>query len=124
MQAAVARSLRTGPVGCRAMDGRLSAGEQQLCDDRFNEAAARAGPLGPRTLTASEARRQAGFARDGAQALAAYEALRARRSGIGVSGASPECVGGNLRGTCAGAYLRPEFQHAEDAPFGGTAAPK
>lgn len=124
MRAAVARSMRLGAAGCRAMDGRLSPSEQRLCDDRFNEAAARAGPLGPRTLTPSEARRDAQFARDGAAAFAAHEALRSRRAGVGVSGASPECVGGNLRGTCAGAYLRPEFQHSEDAPFGGGSAPK
>ena len=124
MAAAVGRSMRLGAGGCRTMDGRLSASEQQLCDDRFNAAAGRAGPLGPRTLTPSEQRRDAQFARDGAAALAQYEALRSRRGGVGVSGASPECVGGNLRGTCAGAYLRPEFQHAEEAPFGGTAAPK
>jgi hypothetical protein len=123
-RAAVARSLRTGPVGCRMMDGRLSPGEQQLCDDRFNEAAAGAGPLGPRTLTPSEARREAQFAQDGANALAQYEGRRTRRSGVGVVGSSPECVGGNLRGTCAGANLRPEFQHPEDAPFGGSAGPR
>lgn len=124
MRAAVARSMRLGAAGCRAMDGRLSPAEQRLCDDRFNEAAGRAGPLGPRTLTPSEARREAQFARDGAAALAAYDSLRGGRPGAGIVGASPECVGGNLRGTCAGAYLRPEFQHSEDAPFGGTAGPK
>lgn len=124
MRAAVARSMRLGAAGCRTMDGRLSPSEQQLCDDRFNAAAGRAGPLGPRTLTASEARREAQFARAGAAALAQYEARRGGRPGVGIVGASPECVGGNLRGTCAGALLRPEFQHAEDAPFGGTAGPK
>ncbi|WP_269514227.1 hypothetical protein [Brevundimonas subvibrioides] len=124
MRAAVARSIRLGAAGCRAMDGRLSASEQQLCDDRFNAAAGRAGPLGPRTLNASEARREAQFARDGAAALARYDSLRGGRPGVGIVGASPECVGGNLRGTCAGALLPPHFQHEEDAPFGGTAGPK
>lgn len=126
--AAVGRSLRTGAGGCRIMDGHLSPGEQTLCDDRFNEgaiAAAGRHPLGNRSLTPSEQRREAAFAEEGRRALAAYEARRApMRAGVGVSGISPECVGGNLRGTCAGAYLRPEYQHSEEAPYGGTAAPK
>lgn len=113
--AAIARSMRTGAGGCRIMDGRLSPGEQALCDERFNAAAAQAGPLGPRTLNASEARREAQLARDGARALAQYEARRRGPSGgLGVSGASPDCVGGNLRSTCAGAHLRPEFQFNDD----------
>lgn len=126
LAAAVGRSMRTGAGGCRIMDGRLSAAEQRLCDERFNEAAGRARALGPRTLTPSEERREAQFAQDGAAALAEYEARRRPLAGgVGVSGMSPECVGGNLRGTCAGAYLRPEYQHQENAPFsGGRAGPK
>ena len=123
--AAVGRSMRTGAGGCRIMDGRLSVAEQALCDDRFNAAAGLARPLGPRSLTPGEARREAGFARDGERALSQYDARRApMRAGVGVSGASPECVGGNLRGTCAGALLRDEFQHQEDVPFGRGAGPK
>lgn len=115
MAAAVGRSLRTGAGGCRTMDGRLSAAEQALCDDRFNEAAGRAGPLGPRTLNASEARREAGFARDGAAALAAYESRRAPPSGgVGIVMSSPDCPGGNLRSTCAGAHLRPGFEMTDE----------
>ena len=110
------------------MDGHLSAAEQALCDNRFNEGAAATAarhPLGNRTLTPSEQRRQAEFAAEGRRALERYEARRApMRAGVGVSGIAPECPGGNLRGTCAGAYLRPEYQHPEEAPFGGTAAPK
>jgi len=97
------------------MDGRLNPGEQALCDDRFNAAAGRAGPLGPRTLNASEARREAGFARDGAQALAEYEARRRPLSGgVGIVMSSPDCVGGNLRSTCAGAHLRPGFEMTDE----------
>jgi hypothetical protein len=108
--AAVGRSLRTGAGGCRIMDGRLSAGEQALCDERFNEAAGRAGPLGPRTLNASETRRDAGFARDGAQALAQYEARRRPLSGgIGVVGPG-DCPGSNLGAGCAGAHLDPALR--------------
>jgi hypothetical protein len=92
------------------MDGRLSAGEQALCDERFNEAAARAGPPGPRTLNASEARREAGFARDGAQALAQYEARRRPLSGgVGIVGPG-DCPGSNLGLGCAGAHLDPALR--------------
>lgn len=115
MRAAVARSMRLGAAGCRAMDGRLSPSEQRLCDDRFNEAAGRAGPLGPRTLTAREAERQAELDREGAQALARYERNHAPPSGgSGIVGASPDCPGGNLRGSCAGAFLRPGFEMTDD----------
>jgi len=108
--AAIGRSLRTGAGGCRIMDGRLSAGEQALCDERFNEAAARAGPPGPRTLNASEARREAGFARDGAQALAQYEARRRPLSGgVGIVGPG-DCPGSNLGVGCAGAHLDPALR--------------
>ena len=125
---AMARSLRLGAAGCRTMDGHLSPMEQRYCDERFNAAAAEAGrrhPPGARTLTPSEARREAQFAQEGAAALARYERRRAPlAAGAGVSGMSPECGGGNLRGTCPGAHLRPEYQHQEEAPFGGTARPK
>jgi hypothetical protein len=115
MAAAVGRSMRTGAGGCRTMDGRLSASEQQLCDERFNAAAGRAGPLGPRTLTPSEQRRDAQFARDGAAALAQYEVQRRPLSGgPGITLASPDCPGGNLRGSCAGAHLRPGFEMTDE----------
>ncbi|OYX56566.1 MAG: hypothetical protein B7Y86_07185 [Brevundimonas subvibrioides] len=114
MAAAIGRSMRTGAGGCRTMDGRLSASEQQLCDDRFNTAAGRAGPLGPRTLTPSEQRRDAQFARDGAAALAAHDSLRGARSGVGIVMSSPDCPGGNLRSSCAGAHLRPGFEMTDD----------
>lgn len=110
MGAAVARSMRTGAGGCRIMDGRLSPGEQALCDERFNEAAGRAGPLGPRTLNASEARREAQFAREGAQALAQYEARRRPLSGgIGIVGPG-DCPGSNLGAGCSGAHLDPAMR--------------
>lgn len=122
---AMARSLRLGSVGCRTMEGHLSAAEQRLCDDDFNEQAGRGRPIGPRTLNASEVRRQEQFAREGAAALARYERQRApMRSGVGVVGAAPECPGGNLRGTCPGAHLPSHYQHQEEAPFGGSAGPK
>lgn len=110
MAAAVGRSMRTGAGGCRIMDGRLSPGEQQLCNDRFNEAAGRAGPVGPRTLDASEQRREAQLARDGARALAQYEARRRPLSGgVGIIGPG-DCPGSNLGVGCAGAHLDPAIR--------------
>lgn len=109
-RAAVARSLRTGAAGCRAMDGRLTPGEQALCDDRFNAAAGQAGPLGPRTLNAAEARREAQFARDGAQALAQHAARRRRLSGGGGILGPGDCPGSNLGVGCAGAHLDPAIR--------------
>ena len=107
---AVARTLRTGPVGCQMMEGRLSPAEQRLCDERFNEAASRARPLGPRTLTPSEQRREAQFAREGARALHNYEALR-RPLGPGTGNVGPgDCPGSNLGMGCAGAHLDPAMR--------------
>ena len=110
MAAAVGRSMRLGAGGCRTMDGRLSPSEQRLCDDRFNERAGRAGSIGPRTLTPSEQRREAQFARDGAAALARYEARRrGLAGGVGVIGPG-DCPGSNLGAGCAGAHLDPAIR--------------
>ncbi|MFN4289170.1 MAG: hypothetical protein ACK4E3_11825 [Brevundimonas sp.] len=72
------------------------------------------------------AARDAAFAEQGARNLARHEAMRAAPAGsVGVSGASPDCVGGNLRGTCAGAYLRDSFQRPEENfRSGGRSAPQ
>lgn len=69
-----------------------------------------------RAITGSgNAARDAAFAEQGARNLARHEAMRAPPAGsVGVSGASPDCVGGNLRSTCAGAYLRDSFQRPEE----------
>ena len=119
--AAIGRSLRTGTGGCRIMDGHLSASEQALCDDRFQAGAieaARRHPLGARTQTASEQRRNEEFARQGAAALQRYEMMRRPLSGgVGIGLSSPDCPGGNLSGSCAGAHLPPQYQHPEDRPI-------
>lgn len=102
---AVARSLRTSPIGCDIRDGRMSAAEQQLCDDRFNE---RAGRARPRTGTANR-ERDAEFAREGAAAIDRYE--RRRRplaGGTGVVGPA-DCVGSNFGTGCSGAHLDPSL---------------
>lgn len=106
MSGAVARSLRTSPIGCDIRDGRMSAAEQQLCDDRFNE---RAGRARPRTGTANR-ERDAEFARQGAAAIDRYE--RRRRplaGGTGVVGPG-DCPGSNFGAGCSGAHLDPSLQ--------------
>jgi type IV secretory pathway VirB10-like protein len=109
---AVARSLRTSPIGC-ANARRLNAVEQAVCAERLGEAADRAAPI----TGSGNAARDARFAREGAAALAAYESRRRPASGgVGVSGISPDCPGGNLRGTCAGAHLPGHYQPDESNP--------
>lgn len=98
----MARALRNSGVGCRLRRETLTAAERAACDEAFGTAAARAAPI----TGSGDARRDARFAAEGAAALAQYEARRAPLSGgVGVSGASADCVGSNLRGTCAGAHL-------------------
>ena len=126
--AAVGRSLRTGAGGCRIMDGHLSPGEQALCDDRFNEgavAAAARHPLGDRTLTPSEQRREAAFAAEGRRALEQYEARRRPLAGGGGNVMSGECPGGNLGAGCAGANLEPSMREGATSTLrqGGNRAP-
>lgn len=109
---AVARSLRTSPIGC-ANPSRLNSVEQAVCAERLGEAADRAPPI----TGSGNAARDARFARDGAAALAAYESRRRPASGgVGVSGMAPDCPGGNLRGTCAGAHLPGHYQLDESNP--------
>jgi len=109
-QPAIGQALRDSSVGCRTMAGRLSNADQARCDQQLGAAASRAGPLGPRTMTAAEARREAGFARDGARALAQYEGRRAPlNSGVGVVGPA-DCIGSNFGTGCAGAHLDPTLR--------------
>ncbi len=105
MAGAVGRSLRNSPVGCDMRDGRMSAAEQQLCDDRFNERAAMARPI----TGTDNPERDARFAREGAQALDQYE--RRRRplaGGTGVVGPA-DCVGSNFGTGCAGSHIDPSL---------------
>lgn len=107
----VARSLRNSGVGCRMRDGRMNRLDQADCDQAFGQAAARAAPI----TGSGDASRDARFAAEGARELALYEARRRPAAGgVGVSGASPDCVGGNLRGTCAGAHLPDHYQRPEE----------
>ncbi len=106
MSGAVARSLRASPIGCDMRDGRMSAAEQQLCDERFNERAGRARPISG----TGNPERDARFAAEGARALDQYE--RRRRplaGGTGVVGPA-DCVGSNFGTGCAGSHIDPSLQ--------------
>lgn len=105
MSGAVARSLRNSPVGCDMRNGRMSAAEQQLCDDRFNERAGRARPISGTDNPERDAR----FAAEGAAAIDRYE--RRRRplaGGTGVVGPA-DCVGSNFGTGCAGSHIDPSL---------------
>ncbi len=106
----VAQSLRNGPVGCRMIET-LTAAERAACDQTFGQAASEAAPI----EGTGNAGRDGRFAREGAAALARYEARRAPGpGGVGVTGISGDCAGGNLRGNCPGELLRDGFRHEED----------
>ncbi|WP_298743918.1 hypothetical protein [uncultured Brevundimonas sp.] len=101
----VGRSLRTSPVGC-AGPRLLSAEERAICDDRFGARAAAAAPI----QGTGNPERDARFAREGARALAAYEARRRPLSGgIGVVGPQ-EGPGSNFGMGVAGAHLDPSLR--------------
>ena len=102
---AVARSLRAGIPGCRTPDI-LSQAEREACDQTFGAAAALAPPI----AGTGDARRDARFAREGARALAEYEAARRPPdSGVGVVGPA-DCIGSNFGTGCAGAHLDPAMR--------------
>lgn len=96
----VARSLRTSPIGCAHPD-LLGPADRNECERRFAERAAAAAPI----EGTGDARRDAAFAREGARALAEYEARRRPLSGgTGVIGPG-DCPGSNFGTGCAGANL-------------------
>lgn len=114
----VAQSLRNGPVGCRMIET-LTAAEHAACNQSFGQAASEAAPIEGTGNTGRDGR----FAREGAAALGRYEARRGPVSGgtgisgatgVGVTGISGDCAGGNLRGNCPGELLRDGFRHEED----------
>ena len=114
----VARSLRNGAVGCRMIET-LTATERAACNQAFGQAASQAPPI----EGTGNAGRDSRFAREGAAALARYDARRAPvpggtgvsgATGVGVTGISGDCAGGNLRGNCPGELLRDGFRHEED----------
>lgn len=101
----VGRGLRTRPVGC-ASPRLLTAAERAICDDRFGERAAAAAPI----EGTGNPERDARFAREGARALAEYEARRRPLSGgIGVVGPQ-DGPGSNFGMGVAGAHLDPALR--------------
>ena len=101
----VGRGLRTSTVGC-TNPRLLTAAERAICDDRFG---ARAGAAPPIEGTGN-AERDGRFAREGARALAEYEARRRPLSGgVGVVGPQ-DGPGSNFGMGVAGAHLDPALR--------------
>ena len=101
----VGRGLRTRPIGCASPD-LLTAAERAICDDRFGQ---RAGVAAPIEGTGNPGR-DARFAREGARALAEYEARRRPLSGgVGVVGPQ-DGPGSNFGMGVAGAHLDPALR--------------
>jgi hypothetical protein len=99
----IGQGLRNGLPGC-AFRGELTAAQQAVCDQR---AAARPAP----DITGSgNPERDAGFAAEGARALARYEARRRPLSGgVGVVGPQ-DGPGSNFGMGVAGAHLDPSLR--------------
>lgn len=97
----VARGLRTSPVGC-ANPRLLTTAERAICDERFGLAAARAAPIDD---TANSP-----FAREGARALANYEARRRPLAGGSGNVGPSDGVGSNFGMGVAGAHLDPSLR--------------
>lgn len=101
----VGRGLRTRGPGC-ASPQLLSREERAVCEDRFGERAAAAPPI----EGTGNPERDARFAREGAQALAQYEARRRPLAGgVGVVGPQ-DGPGSNFGMGVAGAHLDPSFR--------------
>lgn len=101
----VGRGLRTRPVGC-ASPNLLTVAERAICDERFGERAAAAAPI----EGTNNPERDARFAREGARALAEYEARRRPLSGgVGVVGPQ-DGPGSNFGMGVAGAHLDPALR--------------
>lgn len=101
----VGRGLRTRGPGC-ASPQMLSPEERRICEDRFGERAAAAAPISG----SGDPERDARFAREGAAALAQYEARRRPLAGgTGVTGVQ-DGPGSNFGIGVAGAHLDQSLQ--------------
>lgn len=101
----VGSGLRTSPVGC-ASPRLLSPAERAICDDRFGARAAAAAPI----EGTGNPERDARFAREGARALAEYEARRRPLSGGTGNVGVQEGPGSNFGIGVAGAHLDPALR--------------
>ncbi|WP_426028800.1 hypothetical protein [Brevundimonas sp. TWP2-3-4b2] len=96
----IGQGLRTSTVGCAAA-AVLSPAERAICDERFGRRAAATAPI----AGTGNPERDARFAREGAQRLAEYEALRRPLAGgIGIVGPQ-DGPGSNFGIGVAGAHL-------------------
>ncbi len=101
----IGQGLRTSTVGCAA-SAVLSVAERAICEDRFGRRAAAAAPI----AGTGNPERDARFAREGAQRLAEYEALRRPLAGgIGIVGPQ-DGPGSNFGMGVAGALLDPSLR--------------
>ena len=101
----VGRGLRTGQVGC-ASPNLLSPAERAICDDRFGARAAAAAPIDGTGNPDRDAR----FSREGARALAEYEARRRPLGGGTGNVGVQEGPGSNFGIGVAGAHLDPSLR--------------
>ncbi|GAA0869227.1 hypothetical protein GCM10009116_10630 [Brevundimonas basaltis] len=101
----VGRGLRTSPVGC-ASPNLLTAAERAICDDRFGARAAAAAPING----TGNPERDGRFAREGARALANYEARRRPLAGGTGNVGVQEGPGSNFGMGVAGAHLDPALR--------------
>jgi len=101
----VGRGLRTRGPGC-ASPQLLSREEREICEERFAERAAAAAPI----EGTGNPERDGQFAREGARALAEYEARRRPLAGgVGVVGPQ-DGPGSNFGMGVAGAHLEPALR--------------
>lgn len=101
----VGRGLRTRGPGCSSPQ-LLTQAERAICEDHFGERAAAAAPISG----TGNPERDARFAREGARALAEYEARRRPLAGgVGVVGPQ-DGPGSNFGMGVAGAHLDPSFR--------------
>lgn len=101
----VGRGLRTRPIGC-ASPNLLTSAERAVCDDRLGARAATAAPIEGTGNSGRDGR----FAREGARALAEYEARRRPLSGgVGIVGPQ-DGPGSNFGMGVAGAHLDPSLR--------------
>jgi len=91
--AALARSMRLSPSGCRAMAGWLSPEDQAVCDTRMASATARA----PTIVGTGNPERDAQFAAEGAAEIARYEN---RRAALKPNSRAAPCPGADMMGRC------------------------
>lgn len=107
---AVARTLRTSPIGC-AYPERLSEGERAVCNERDTDRAVRELERGQRITGTGDARRDDALQREGTSRMRGYNS---RRRPIGNdelgNGRPSDAPGSNFGIGTAGRHLDPSMQ--------------